>query len=166
MVPYIWVCCWEVSRRCEAGACAMPCTPPHGPFNRVQDKNVRGAHSSKLGIEVTKSSFSSNARSLCSPSDPPHHTYHLSDHGATPLNALIIRNPFPRVRTPHTSTAPRAMAHENGTGQPLVGILDLVSSSHTREVTNTRTQASSDPVSTHPNHLKPTQTRPDVSSNQ
>jgi hypothetical protein len=77
-----------------------------------------------------------------------------------PLNALIIRIPFPRVRTPHTSVASRAMAHEKGTDQPIAGILGLVSSSHTQEVANTRTQASSDPVSTHPYHSKPTQMRP------
>jgi hypothetical protein len=82
------------------------------------------------------------------------------------LNVLIIRNPFPRVHTPHTSMMPHAMAHENGTGHPIAGILGLVSSSHTWEVTNTRMQASSDPVSTHPNHLKPTQMHLDVSSDQ
>jgi hypothetical protein len=54
-----------------------------------------------------------------------------------PLNPLIVQIPFPRVRTPHTNAAPCAMAHENGTDQPIVGILGLVSSSHTREVTNT-----------------------------
>jgi hypothetical protein len=48
-----------------------------------QDKNVRGARSSKSGIEVTKSSFSSNARSLHSSSDPLHRMYHPSDHGVT-----------------------------------------------------------------------------------
>jgi hypothetical protein len=73
------------------------------------------------------------------------------------LNVIIARNPFPRVCTPHTSATLHAMAHENGTDQPIAGILGRVSSSHTREVTNARTQASSDPVSTHPNHLKPTE---------
>ena len=70
------------------------------------------------------------------------------------------------TRTSHTNTAPRATAHENGTDQPIAGILGFVSSSHTREVTNTRTQALSDPVSILPNHSKPTQMRPDASSDQ
>jgi hypothetical protein len=70
------------------------------------------------------------------------------------------------TRTSHTSIAPCATAHENGMDQPIAGILGFVSSSHTREVTNTRTQASSDPVSILPNHLKPTQMHPDASSNQ
>ncbi|KAJ7910209.1 hypothetical protein B0H13DRAFT_2329632 [Mycena leptocephala] len=99
----------------------------------------------------------------------PHPTLHITSTTRPtmvqpPLNALIVRNPFPRVRTPHTSAALHATAHENGTDQPIAGILGLVSSSHTQEVTNTRTQASSGPVSTHPSHSKPT--HPGASSNQ
>ncbi|KAJ7916719.1 hypothetical protein B0H13DRAFT_2323011 [Mycena leptocephala] len=94
-----------VEARCEAGACAMPCTPPHGPFNRVLDENVRGACSSKSGIEVTKSGFSSNARSLHSPSNPLHRTYHLSDHGVT-----AVERPH-RLNSPSTSSYP---AYEHG----------------------------------------------------
>jgi hypothetical protein len=152
--------------RCEAGACATPCTPPHGPFNRVQDENVQGARSSKSGIEVTKSGFSSNARSSCSPSNPLHRTYHLSDHGVTTTERPHRLNSPSTSSYPHMSMAPRATAHKNGTDRPIAGILGSVSSSHTREVTNARTQASSNPVSTRLNHSKPTQMRPDVSSDQ
>jgi hypothetical protein len=31
-----------VEGQCEAGACATPCTPPHGPFNRAHDVDVQG----------------------------------------------------------------------------------------------------------------------------
>ncbi|KAJ7911694.1 hypothetical protein B0H13DRAFT_2328075 [Mycena leptocephala] len=34
-VDYMWL----FYKRCEAGACATPCTPPHGPFNRALDEN-------------------------------------------------------------------------------------------------------------------------------
>jgi hypothetical protein len=117
-------------------------------------------HSSKSGIEVTKFGFSSNARSLRSPSDPLPRTYHPSDHGATPTERPHHPNSFSTSLHPHTSVASRAMAHEKGTDQPIAGILGLVSSSHTQEVANTRTQALSNPVSTHPYHSKPTQMCP------
>jgi hypothetical protein len=105
------------------------------------------------------------------PAYAPHPTLYIArttrpTTAQPPLNVLIARNPFPRVRTLHTRMAPRATAHENGTDQPIAGILGSVSSSHTREVTNTRTQALPNPVSTRLNHLKPTQMHPDASSDQ
>jgi hypothetical protein len=57
---------------CEADACAIPCIPPHGPFNQAQDETLWGVRSSKLGIKVTKSGFSSNVCSLQS-----HLTFHI-----------------------------------------------------------------------------------------
>jgi hypothetical protein len=92
-------------------------------------------------------------------------TTHLASHNTRwtlPLPELHLCT----THTSHTSTAPRTTAHENSTDQPIAGIQGFVSSSHTREVTNTRTQASSDPVSILPNHTKPTQMRPDASSDQ
>ncbi|KAJ7870545.1 hypothetical protein B0H13DRAFT_2350323 [Mycena leptocephala] len=100
---------------------------------------------------------------LRSPSNLPHRSYHPPDPRWTPPSPEL--HPC-TTRTSLTSTAPCATAHESGTNQPIAGILGFVSSSHTREVTNTRTQASSDPVSILPNHSKPTQMRPDASPDQ
>jgi hypothetical protein len=113
--------------RCEAGACAMPCTPPHCPFNRVQDENVRGARPSKSGIEVTKSGFSSNARSLCSPSDPWHRTYHPSDHGVSTTehphrpNSLSTSS-YPAYECGAACYVPREWYGPTNGGHPGLGI--------------------------------------------
>jgi hypothetical protein len=92
--------------RCEAGACAMPCTPLHGPFNRAQDKNVRGTCSSKLGIEVTKSGFSSNTHSLRLLANALNCTSDPSNHCAThmiPIRRFHHPNPsFPEFAPPCT----------------------------------------------------------------
>jgi hypothetical protein len=113
--------------RCEAGPCATPCTPPHGPFNRVQDKNIQGACPSKSGIEVTKSGFSSNIRGLRSPSDL---CIARTTHPTTvqlPPNALIVQNPFPRVHTPYEHDVacynPQEWYGPTNSGHPGLGIL-------------------------------------------
>jgi hypothetical protein len=101
----------------------------------------------------------------------PHPTFHIVRTTRPTSHDTRWTLPLPELclcttPTSLTNTAPCAAAHKNGTDQPMAGILGLVSSSHTREVTNTRTQASSDPLSTHPKHSKPTQMRLDVSSGQ
>jgi hypothetical protein len=86
--------------RCEAGACAMPFTPPHGPFNRAQDMVVRDVRSSESGIDVTKSGLSSNVRSLRSPSNPPNCTHDPSTRHMTPTGCPV---PPSLDCTPHTT---------------------------------------------------------------
>jgi hypothetical protein len=91
----------------------------------------------------------------------PHPTFHIACTTRPTSHDPRWTPPSPKLRpcttrTSLTSTAPCAMAHKSGTNQPIAGILGLVSSSHTLEVTNTRTQTSSDPVPILPNHSKPT----------
>jgi hypothetical protein len=105
----------------------MPSTPPHGPFNRVQDENVQGACSSKLGTKVIKSGFSSNTCSLCSPSDPWHCTYHPFDHGVSTaecphrLNSLST-SLYPAYECSAACYVPREWYGPTNSGHPGLGI--------------------------------------------
>jgi hypothetical protein len=141
---------------CEAGACATPCTPPHGPFNRAQDKNVQGTRSSKSGIEVTKSGFSSNVHSLRSLSSPLHRIYYLSDHGVTPTERphhpkSLSTSLYPTYECDTTCYGPREWYGPTNSGHPGLGFLFPHPGSHQHSNTSLVRYSfhSSKPLETH-----------------
>jgi hypothetical protein len=106
--------------------------PSTDPWTRMYEVPVHPNRESKL-----PNPDSHQMHAAYSPHPTSHivHTTRLTSHDTRwtlPLPKLRLCT----TRTSHTSTAPCTTAHENGTDQPIAGILGFVSSSHTREVTH------------------------------